>query len=349
MIGTTQAFALACGFLFVTLYAGNLSGVDGLLFGSFLGITSAQIVVLAIGAAVSLVALAIVGRPLLFASIDPEVAAGRGVPVAALSVAFLVLLGVAAAETSQITGSLLVFALLVLPAATAQTISARPGLSLALSVAIALAVTWARPGRCPTTRPTRSGSGSRRSRSPPISSPSSRPSSPSRRHGPGPGCRPDDRALDPCRARGRAGAPAGPPVLPARVPGRDGGGGLLGAGRLLHGAPQPGVHRRRLVARRLHGRARQRSRSASTCGSACSSPPSRWRSGSGCSARAAAPTTWSSAACSRGCSASGCCSSRSSRPSTRRGTARPARACCSGRSSGSTRARPWWPSSSRWG
>jgi zinc/manganese transport system permease protein len=143
VIGTTQAFALACGFLFVTIYAGNLSGVDGLLFGTFLGITTSQIVVLAIGAAVSLAVLAAVGRPLLFASVDPEVAAGRGVPVAALSVAFLVLLGVAAAETSQITGSLLVFALLVLPAATAQTVSARPMASLLLSVAIALVVTWA--------------------------------------------------------------------------------------------------------------------------------------------------------------------------------------------------------------
>jgi zinc/manganese transport system permease protein len=64
------------------------------------------------------------------------------VPVGALSVAFLVLLGLAAAETSQITGSLLVFALLVLPPATAQVISPRPAVSLGLSVAIGLAVTW---------------------------------------------------------------------------------------------------------------------------------------------------------------------------------------------------------------
>jgi zinc/manganese transport system permease protein len=142
VIGTTLAFALACGYLFLTLYSGNLSGADSLLFGSFLGITPEQIVLLAVGGALALVVLAILGRPLLFASVDPEVATGRGVPVGALSVAFLVLLGLAAAETSQITGSLLVFALLVLPPATAQVISPRPAVSLGLSVAIGLAVTW---------------------------------------------------------------------------------------------------------------------------------------------------------------------------------------------------------------
>jgi zinc/manganese transport system permease protein len=142
VIGTVQAFALACGFLFVSLYRGNLNGIDALLFGSFLGITRAQVLTLAVLAAATLAGLAAMARPLLFASVDPDVAAARGVPVAALSAAFLVLLGVAAAATSQITGSLLVFALLVLPAATAQRLTARPGLGAGLSVALALAVTW---------------------------------------------------------------------------------------------------------------------------------------------------------------------------------------------------------------
>ena len=143
VIGTIQAFALACGFLFVTLYAGTLNGVNSLLFGNFLGITTGQILALAGFAVVGLAVLAAIGRPLLFASIDPDVAASRNVPTQALSVAFLVLLGVAAAETSQITGALLVFALLVLPAATTQTLTARPWRSLALAVVVALAVTWA--------------------------------------------------------------------------------------------------------------------------------------------------------------------------------------------------------------
>lgn len=142
LTGTVQAFLLACGFLFVALYKGFLGGVNSLLFGSFLGITTLQVTVLTIVAALALGVLAVIGRPLLFASADENVAAGRGVPVRALSVAFLVLLGTATAEASQITGTLLVFALLVMPAAAAQQLTARPALSLALSVAIAITVTW---------------------------------------------------------------------------------------------------------------------------------------------------------------------------------------------------------------
>lgn len=143
LTGTVQAFLLACGFLFTALYKGLLGGVTSLLFGSFLGITPGQVGVLLAVAVAVLALLAAIGRPLLFASVDPDVAAARGVPVRLMSTAFLVLLGAAAAETSQITGTLLVFALLVMPAATAQALTARPGLGLALSVLIAVGVTWA--------------------------------------------------------------------------------------------------------------------------------------------------------------------------------------------------------------
>jgi zinc/manganese transport system permease protein len=143
LTGVVQAFALACGLLFVALYQGFLNGTTALLFGSFLGITDGQVVVLgAVGAGV-IVALAVIGRPLLFASVDPDVAAASGVPVRALSAAFLVLLGAAVAETAQITGALLVFALLVMPAATAQRLILRPLASLAVTVVIGWAVTWA--------------------------------------------------------------------------------------------------------------------------------------------------------------------------------------------------------------
>ncbi|MFJ7909125.1 iron chelate uptake ABC transporter family permease subunit [Kitasatospora sp. NPDC096204] len=142
LTGTVQSFLLACGYLFVVLYRGSLGGVNALLFGSFLGITVGQVAVLAAVAAVVLLVLAAIGRPLLFASVDPEVAAGRGVRVRALSVLFLLLLAAATAATSQITGTLLVFALLVMPAATAQALTGRPGLGLALTVLIAVAVTW---------------------------------------------------------------------------------------------------------------------------------------------------------------------------------------------------------------
>jgi zinc/manganese transport system permease protein len=143
VIGSVQAFALACGFLFVNLYHGNLNGLTGLLFGSFLGITPGQVLALLAVAAPALALLAVLARPLAFASVEPEIASAAGVPVRLLGVAFLLLLGVAVAEASQITGSLLVFALLVLPPATAQAITGRPGLGIALSVGIALAVTWA--------------------------------------------------------------------------------------------------------------------------------------------------------------------------------------------------------------
>jgi zinc/manganese transport system permease protein len=141
--GTVQSFALACGYLFVALYGGFAGGAGALLFGSFLGITSTQVLTLLVLAVLSLGVLGALARPLLFASIDPVVAAARGVPVRVLSTGFLVLLAVAAAEVAQITGVLLVFALLVVPAASAQLMSSNPAVSVPVTVALALAVTWA--------------------------------------------------------------------------------------------------------------------------------------------------------------------------------------------------------------
>jgi len=142
VIGTVQAFALACGDLFVHLYGGFLNSLTGFLFGTFLGISDGQVYTLLLVGMASVAALAVIGRPLLFASVDPDVAEAAGVPTRALSVAFLVLLGCAAAEVGQITGALLVFALLVMPAATAQRLTARPLVSLGLTVAISLVITW---------------------------------------------------------------------------------------------------------------------------------------------------------------------------------------------------------------
>ena len=140
--GTVQAVALACGFLFLSLYHGVLGNYESLLFGSFLGITRGQVVVLAIVCALALAFLALTGRPLLFASVDEPVARARGVPTRALAQAFLLVLGLAVAETAQITGVLLVFALLIAPAATAQQLTSRIGQGIALSVIIGILVTW---------------------------------------------------------------------------------------------------------------------------------------------------------------------------------------------------------------
>jgi zinc/manganese transport system permease protein len=142
VIGTVQAFALATGMLFVSLYGGLLGGSVALLFGAVFGITAEQVALLAVVAVAVLGVLAVIGRQLLFSSVDADVARAHGVPTRVLGTAFLVLLGAAAAEVSQITGALLVFALLVLPPATAQLITPRPVRSLALSAALALLTVW---------------------------------------------------------------------------------------------------------------------------------------------------------------------------------------------------------------
>jgi zinc/manganese transport system permease protein len=140
--GAVQALALAIGFLFVSLYGGVLGDLESLLFGSLLGISDAHLLTLAVVAALSLTALAALGRPLLFISVDAQTAAARGLPVRVLSVAFLLVLALTVAATSQITGVMLVFALLVAPAAAAQSLTARPALSLALTIVLALLVVW---------------------------------------------------------------------------------------------------------------------------------------------------------------------------------------------------------------
>jgi len=141
-VGTVQAVGLALGFLFLSLNHAVLDGLETLLFGTFLGVSQGQVVTLFVVAAVTLAALAVVGRPLLFATVDPVLARARGVPVAVLDLAFLLILAVAVAATTQITGALLVFALLIAPPATAQLITMRPLPGLLLSIALAIAIAW---------------------------------------------------------------------------------------------------------------------------------------------------------------------------------------------------------------
>jgi zinc/manganese transport system permease protein len=140
--GTVQTVGLAVGFLFLQLNHAVLGGLESLLFGSVLGVSAGQVLGLLAVAAIVLAALALIGRPLLFASIDPDVARARGVPVARLDAVFLVILALAIAATTQVTGALLVFALLVAPPATAQLLTMRPVAGLALSVVFGLAIAW---------------------------------------------------------------------------------------------------------------------------------------------------------------------------------------------------------------
>src|SRR5581483_10974280 len=141
-IATVQTVGLAAGFLFLSLNHAVLGGTETLLFGTFLGVSRGQVLTLLIVAAVALVLIAVAARPLLLETLDPEAARARGLPVAVLDVAFLLVLAAAVAATSQITGALLVFALLVAPPAAAQELTMRPGLGLVLSVLFALAIVW---------------------------------------------------------------------------------------------------------------------------------------------------------------------------------------------------------------
>lgn len=141
-IATVQVVGLAAGFLFLSLSNSVLGGTETLLFGTFLGVSRGQVLVLLLVAVAALALIALAARPLLLETIDSEAARARGLPVALLDTGFLLVLAAAVAATSQITGALLVFALLVAPPAAAQQLTMRPGLGLALSVAFALVVVW---------------------------------------------------------------------------------------------------------------------------------------------------------------------------------------------------------------
>ncbi len=144
-IGMILSFALGLGVLFLTIYSQSGShataGVN-ILFGSILSVTSPEILLALCSGSISLLLIALLFRPLLFASVDPEVARARGVPVLPLSMLFLVLLAAVTAEAVLVVGALLALALLVAPAATAQHLARRPLTALALSIALGLLITW---------------------------------------------------------------------------------------------------------------------------------------------------------------------------------------------------------------
>jgi zinc/manganese transport system permease protein len=138
VIGVVLAFGLGLGVLFLTLYDRYATGAFSLLFGTITGVSTSQLLLLAACGAVVVAALAFVYRPLLFASVDPDLAEARGVPIRRLSIVFLVLMALAEAEAVQVVGVLLILSLMIAPAAAAQRLSSHPGAALALSVAIAL-------------------------------------------------------------------------------------------------------------------------------------------------------------------------------------------------------------------
>jgi zinc/manganese transport system permease protein len=140
-IGAVLAFGLGVGVLFLSLYQGYATEATSLLFGSIVGIDAGQLRLFAAVTAIVLGALAVLYRPLYFASVDPDVAAARGVPVRSLSVALFALLALTTAVAVQVVGVLLVLTLVITPAAAAQRLTQRPGLGVALAVAIAFVST----------------------------------------------------------------------------------------------------------------------------------------------------------------------------------------------------------------
>ncbi len=145
-VGMMLSFSLGLGVLFLSLYtqssAQHASTGTGILFGSLLTVSSRDILI-ALGAGVGiLLLLALLFRPLLFASVDPEVARARGVPVRLLSIVFLILVGITTAESVLVVGVLLVSALLIAPAATALNLTHQPRSTLLLAALLSLAFTW---------------------------------------------------------------------------------------------------------------------------------------------------------------------------------------------------------------
>jgi zinc/manganese transport system permease protein len=147
-IGITFAWILGLGVYFLAVFNSGSGGGNGILgaralFGSIFGLSAADATLAAVIAAAIILALVAIARPLLFASVDAAVAAARGVPVRALGLVFLALLGATAAEATQAVGALLLLGLLAAPAGAAHRLTSNPYLGLALSAALAVAATWA--------------------------------------------------------------------------------------------------------------------------------------------------------------------------------------------------------------
>jgi zinc/manganese transport system permease protein len=142
-IGIVLAFMLGTGALFLTLYSGNNATLAfSILFGEILAISPGDVQLTLIASVLILSAVGVVYRPLLFASLDEDVAEAKGLPTFLLGIIFMLLLAVATSIAVQVVGVLLIFSLMVTPAAIAQQLAKRPQHVILLSVAISLMATW---------------------------------------------------------------------------------------------------------------------------------------------------------------------------------------------------------------
>jgi zinc/manganese transport system permease protein len=141
-IGVVLSLALGFGLLFLHYYTAFATQTTALLFGNVLAVDRPTIVTLIVLAAITILALAAIMRPLIFASLQPELAEAKGVPLRLVSTAFLVIVALAVSQSAQIVGVLLVFALMVGPPATAQRLVSGLWSGMLLSAGIALAEAW---------------------------------------------------------------------------------------------------------------------------------------------------------------------------------------------------------------
>jgi zinc/manganese transport system permease protein len=141
-IGMMLSLALGLGLLFLHFYTSYAAQAAALLFGNVLGVDDQALVALAILAVLSLAALGLIARPLIFASLQPELAEARGVDIRLVSTAFLLIVAIAVSECAQIVGVLLVFTLMVGPAAAALAFTRRLYAAIALAALLALIEAW---------------------------------------------------------------------------------------------------------------------------------------------------------------------------------------------------------------
>jgi len=140
-VGMILTFMLGLGVLFLSIITRNATTAVNILFGSILSVTYSDVLITLASGLITIILLIYLYRPLLFASFDPDVAETRGVPAQGLSVVFLLLLAISVSEAMKVVGVLLVFALLVVPAAAAEHLTHRPFSAILLSIAISLVST----------------------------------------------------------------------------------------------------------------------------------------------------------------------------------------------------------------
>jgi zinc/manganese transport system permease protein len=141
-IGTVLAFMLGLGVLFISLYTGYATEVYSILFGEIVAISASEVTITLIASIIILSIVTIVYRPLLFLSLDEDVAEAKGLPTFFLGIIFMILVALATSIAVQVVGVLLIFSLMVTPAAIAQQLAKTPRDAIIVSIAIALLATW---------------------------------------------------------------------------------------------------------------------------------------------------------------------------------------------------------------